>query len=125
MWLALTLVVTAYAPAAGAINCNADCSVTAAGVRPVVGVAACPREWPFGTRLVVPGYGRAVCLDHGGAIAGQRIDVVMETREEALAWGRRRITVFVRKERRQWTIAPRHQRNAQHWQRGFWRRAIP
>jgi len=96
VWFLIVLTVTAYAPSAGGINCNADCAITASGVPPAVGVAACPREWPFGTRLVVPGYGQATCLDRGGAIVGQRVDVVMETEREALEWGRREVRAWVK-----------------------------
>jgi len=44
-------------------------------------------DWPFGTRLRIPGYGVATVEDRGGAIKGQRLDVLFQTHEEALAWG--------------------------------------
>ena len=95
MWLVIVLTVTAYAPASGGINCDANCALTASGAPPAVGLAACPRNWPFGTRLYVPGYGPAVCADRGGSITGRRIDVVMATEREALAWGRRDLPVVM------------------------------
>ncbi|MFQ5343362.1 MAG: 3D domain-containing protein [Anaerolineae bacterium] len=98
MWFLLVLTVTAYAPSAGGINCDADCSVTASGALPVAGVASCPRDWPFGARLYVPGYGEAECQDHGGAIYGRRIEVVIEPEEVAMEWGVKRLGVWVQKE---------------------------
>jgi 3D (Asp-Asp-Asp) domain-containing protein len=69
---------------------------------------AAPPKYPFGTDLIVPGYGRAEVQDRGGAIraAGQmvngrrlrydRIDLLMPTHRQALRFGRVRLTVLVR-----------------------------
>ncbi len=42
---------------------------------------------PLGTQFDVPGYGRCVAADTGGAIKGNRIDVWVATESEALAVG--------------------------------------
>lgn len=54
-----------------------------------------PTVIPLGTRLYVPGYGEALADDIGGAIQGNRVDLAMETLDEAFAWGAQRITVYV------------------------------
>jgi len=45
------------------------------------------------------GYGPAVAADTGGDIKGQRIDLYMESYEEAIQFGRRQVLVEVLKER--------------------------
>lgn len=69
---------------------------TASGVPPSRGtVAVDPSVIPMGTRLYVEGYGKSVALDRGGAIRGNRIDLFMGTRQEALQWGVRNVKVYV------------------------------
>lgn len=58
-------------------------------------IAVDPRVIPLGTRVFIPGYGYAVAGDTGGAIHGTRIDLCFNTRAEALAWGRRTVTVII------------------------------
>jgi len=43
--------------------------------------------------MVVPGYGSAVAADVGPAISGAAIDLWFPSEQEALAWGRRVVTV--------------------------------
>lgn len=54
-----------------------------------------PTVIPLGTKLYVPGYGEAIADDIGGLIQGNRIDLAMDTLDEAFAWGAQRITVYV------------------------------
>jgi len=69
---------------------------TATGIYPYRGIVAVdPRVIPLGTRLYIEGYGYAWAQDTGGLIKGHRIDVFMETEEEALHWGRRRVKVHI------------------------------
>lgn len=58
-------------------------------------VAVDPSVIPLGTKLYIPEYGYAVADDIGGAIQGYRIDLAMETRDEAFAFGRRNVTVYI------------------------------
>lgn len=58
-------------------------------------VAVDPDFIPLGTRLYIPGYGHAVADDIGGAIQGNRIDLAMETLNEAYDFGIRNVTVYV------------------------------
>ena len=64
---------------------------TATGMKPQVGVVAVdPKIIPLGTKLYVEGYGEAIAGDTGGAIKGNRIDLFMATRGQAMKYGRRK-----------------------------------
>ncbi|MDK2856655.1 MAG: hypothetical protein PWQ86_1868 [Bacillota bacterium] len=62
-------------------------------------VAVDPRVIPLGTKLYVDGYGPAVAGDTGSAIKGLRIDLFVDSHREAVNFGRRRVKVYVLKER--------------------------
>lgn len=69
---------------------------TATGAAAERGVIAVdPSVIPLGTRVYVPGYGYAIAADTGGAIKGEKIDLCFDTRAEALAWGRRTVTITI------------------------------
>ena len=69
---------------------------TASGLPAGVGVVAVdPSVIPLGTRLLVPGYGSAVAADVGTAVKGNIIDLWMPSTAQALAWGRRTVTITV------------------------------
>jgi len=69
---------------------------TASGLPVGVGVVAVdPSVIPLGTRLFVPGYGRAVAADVGSAIKGNIIDLWMPSTAAAQGWGRRTVTITV------------------------------
>jgi 3D (Asp-Asp-Asp) domain-containing protein len=69
---------------------------TASGLPVGIGVIAVdPRVIPLGTRVYVPGYGPAVAADVGSAVVGNLIDLWMPSTSEALAWGRRTVTITV------------------------------
>ena len=69
---------------------------TYTGIWPSVGtISVDPKVIPLGTRLYVDGYGYGTAMDTGGSIKGKRIDVFMDTEQEALKWGRRQVKVFV------------------------------
>ncbi len=76
--------------------------ITASGMRAQRGVIAVdPRVIPLGTRLYVesmdsyPDYGYAIAGDTGGAIKGNRVDLFMDSRSEALGFGRRQVKVYI------------------------------
>ena len=56
-------------------------------------VAVDPAVIPLGTRLSIPGYGEGVAADTGGAVQGLTIDLWFATLGEAMAWGRRTVTI--------------------------------
>jgi 3D (Asp-Asp-Asp) domain-containing protein len=88
---ALHMIATAYT--AGCYGCS---GVTASGLRAGLGIIAVdPSVIPLGTKLFIPGYGRAIAGDTGGAIVGHRIDLGFNNNGEALRWGRRPVTVYV------------------------------
>jgi 3D (Asp-Asp-Asp) domain-containing protein len=67
---------------------------TATGIPTGWGVVAVdPAVIPLGTRLTIPGYGDAVAADTGGAVRGATIDLWFPSVSQALAWGRRAVTV--------------------------------
>ncbi len=67
---------------------------TASGIPPGWGVVAVdPAVIPLGTRMTIPGYGDGVAADTGSAVHGSTIDLWFPTAEQALAWGRRTVTI--------------------------------
>ena len=70
---------------------------TATGVKAAEGqIAVDPRVIPLGSKVYVEGYGYAVATDTGGAIRGNRIDVVIEGMDRAYQFGRRHgVKVYV------------------------------
>lgn len=89
----LTVNSTAYTPDAGRSNPSFR---TATGRPARQGmVAVDPRVIPMNSLLYIEGYGWAVAADTGGAIKGQKIDVCLESRSDALQWGRRKVRILV------------------------------
>ncbi len=71
-------------------------SKTFTGRTPKKGIAAVdPDIIPLGTELYIKGYGYATADDIGSAIQGSRIDLFMETKEQALSWGVREVEAFI------------------------------
>lgn len=67
---------------------------TATGLAVGFGVVAVdPSVIPLGTRLTIPGYGEGVAADTGSAVQGYTIDLWFPTLADALAWGRRTVTI--------------------------------
>lgn len=70
--------------------------ITASGIYAVRGgVAVDPNVIPLGTRLYIPGYGEAIAADTGGAINGNRIDLLMDSYAECMAFGRQTVQVYI------------------------------
>ena len=68
--------------------------VTATGLPTGWGtVAVDPSVIPLGSRLTIPGYGEGIAADTGGAVRGATIDLWFPTTADALAWGRRTVTI--------------------------------
>jgi 3D (Asp-Asp-Asp) domain-containing protein len=97
----VTMRVTAYSP--DAQSCGEFADGLTATMHPVTTnrgmlVAADQRMFPYGSLLSIPGYdeGRIVpVLDCGGAIKGNRLDVLFPTHEAALEWGVKELEVVV------------------------------
>lgn len=58
-------------------------------------IAVDPSVIPLGTRVFVPGYGEAVAADTGSAVQGNIIDVWLPSYADAVAWGRKSLTITV------------------------------
>ena len=58
-------------------------------------IAVDPAIIPLGTRVYVEGIGMAIALDTGSAIKGQKIDIMMDEKEEAVTFGRKPLTIWV------------------------------
>lgn len=73
--------------------------ITSSGTKAKQGtIAADIRYYPYGTRMIIPGYGKGVVEDTGSAIKGpNRIDVYYGSRKKALRWGRQKVTVRIRR----------------------------
>lgn len=83
--------------------------ITSTGTSPVAGrtVAVDPKVIPYGTKLTIDGVGGYAAEDCGNSwsgelsshtgyykhVRGNRIDIYMESKEEALRWGRREVEV--------------------------------
>ena len=78
---------------------------TATGTRPTPGrtLAVDPKVIPYGSRVYIPGKGFYFAEDTGSMIRQlskdglPRIDICFATRAEAFAWGRRVITIAIRR----------------------------
>ncbi len=69
---------------------------TASGTRVRHGeIAVDPSFIPLGSRVYIPGYGEAIAEDIGWGIQGNAIDVAFDTHEEALAFGRQDIEIYI------------------------------
>ena len=87
----LTIEASAYLPGDGdGRGITANGMVARRGV-----VAVDPDVIPLGTRLYISGYGVAIAADTGGAIVGNRIDLLMEDYGEAMNFGRRSVEVYI------------------------------
>lgn len=70
--------------------------ITASGKEVKVNhTVACPKELPFGTRLYIEKFGERVCEDRGGAIKGKRLDIYVESLDEAYRLGRQKLKVKI------------------------------
>ncbi|MRR80833.1 enterotoxin, partial [Bacillus anthracis] len=58
-------------------------------------IAVDPKVMPLGSKVWVEGYGEAIAGDTGGAIKGNRIDVLVGSDGSANSWGRKSVKVKV------------------------------
>ncbi len=91
---------TAYAPLCDtAIEgwCySGDPTVTASGNPSIPNhVVAMDPKIPFGTEVLVEGFGKRVVHDRGGAIKGNAIDIMMDNRTQARRFGVQHLNVLI------------------------------
>ncbi|MEK0223723.1 cell wall-binding protein EntA [Bacillus proteolyticus] len=60
-------------------------------------IAVDPKVIPLGSKVWVEGYGEAIAGDTGGAIKGNRIDVLLGSDSAAQKWGRKTVKVKILK----------------------------
>ncbi|WP_214848034.1 SH3 domain-containing protein [Exiguobacterium sp. s193] len=58
-------------------------------------IVAASSQYPIGTRMHISGIGEAIVLDRGGAIQGNKLDLLVGSQQEAINWGRQNVTVTV------------------------------
>lgn len=99
LWTTLSkekFTVNASAYTAAADECGKSDGITASGLKVAPKrTLACPPSFPFGTKISIEGMGEFRCEDRGGAIKGNKVDIYMETKSEAFAFGRRNLTAQV------------------------------
>jgi 3D (Asp-Asp-Asp) domain-containing protein len=89
-------IVNASAYTAAADECGKSDGITASGKKVKENeTLACPKSFPFGTKVRIEGYGTYICQDRGGAIKGNKVDIYMETKAQAFAFGRRNLTAEI------------------------------
>lgn len=78
--------------------CNdGDSSTTATGTTPTPGrtIAVDPNVIPYGSEVIINGHSY-IAEDCGGAVKGNRIDIVFPTHEEALQFGVQYAEVYIK-----------------------------
>lgn len=73
--------------------------ITANGEKAVEGrTIAADSSIPFGTQIYIPELGKTyTVVDRGGAIKGDRLDLYMESRKDAMEFGVRYLEVVIRR----------------------------
>ncbi len=93
----MTVIVSAYCNEKYPHICNNGYPyITATGTQPKVGrtIAVDPDMIPLGTKVEIDGI-IYIAEDTGGSIIGNRIDLLLETHEQALQWGMQQKTIKV------------------------------
>ncbi|MEY9973910.1 uncharacterized protein YabE (DUF348 family) [Lysinibacillus sp. RC46] len=86
---------TAYTP-----NCSGCSGISATGINLQSGsglkvIAVDPSVIKLGSKVWVEGYGTAIAGDTGGAIKGNRIDILVQSESQASNWGVRKVRIKV------------------------------
>lgn len=90
-----TMTATAYTA-----SCAGCSGITATGINLKANpnqkvISVDPNVIPLGSRVWVEGYGEAIAGDTGGAIKGNKIDIFIPSKQDALNWGRKTVKVKV------------------------------
>ncbi|KQL37335.1 3D domain-containing protein [Psychrobacillus sp. FJAT-21963] len=91
----LTVTSTAYTA-----SCEGCSGVTATGIDLIANpnqkvISVDPSVIPLGSRVWVEGYGEAIAGDTGGSIKGNKIDIFMPDKQDAINWGRKTVKVKI------------------------------
>ena len=93
----MTVVATAYCPCVEC--CGKSDGITATGVKAKANhtIAADPKILPYGTEMLCS-LGEFVVEDCGGAIKGNKIDIFFNEHQEALDFGVKELTIWVKED---------------------------
>jgi 3D (Asp-Asp-Asp) domain-containing protein/LysM repeat protein len=91
----ITVEATAYTA-----TCEGCSGITATGINLLENpdqkvISVDPSVIPLGSKVYVEGYGEAIAGDTGGAIKGNKIDVFIPSKQEAIDFGRKQIKVTI------------------------------
>ena len=79
---------------------SGDPTITASGSKSTPGrTIAAGSNIPFNTLVYIPKLGYRTVEDRGGMIGENKIDVMFNTKQEAIDFGRRKMVVYIKKER--------------------------
>ncbi|MFJ7890451.1 ubiquitin-like domain-containing protein [Lysinibacillus xylanilyticus] len=89
------VIATAYTP-----YCKGCTGTSATGINlrlnpEMKAIAVDPSVIKLGSKVWVEGYGTAVAVDTGGAIKGNKIDILVQTEIQAINWGVKRVRIKV------------------------------
>lgn len=93
----LTMVATAYTA-----SCEGCSGITSTGINLLENpdmkvISVDPSVIPLGSKVYVEGYGEAIAGDTGGAIVGNKIDIFIPNKQDAINWGVKEVNVKVYK----------------------------
>ncbi|WP_078429090.1 LysM peptidoglycan-binding and 3D domain-containing protein [Alkalihalobacterium alkalinitrilicum] len=91
----LTMTATAYTA-----SCDGCSGITATGINLIDNpdkkvISVDPDVIPLGSKVYVEGYGNAIAGDTGGAIQGNKIDIFIPNKQDAINWGVQEVKVKV------------------------------
>jgi 3D (Asp-Asp-Asp) domain-containing protein/LysM repeat protein len=91
----ITVEATAYTA-----TCEGCSGITATGINLLENpnqkvISVDPSVIPLGSKVYVEGYGEAIAGDTGGAIKGNKIDVFIPSKQEAVDFGRKQLKVTI------------------------------
>ncbi|MDM5330085.1 LysM peptidoglycan-binding and 3D domain-containing protein [Neobacillus sp. CF12] len=81
-------------------SCEGCSGITATGINLIENpnqkvISVDPSVIPLGSRVYVEGYGEAIAGDTGGAIKGNKIDVFIPSKQDAINFGRKQLKVTI------------------------------
>lgn len=91
----ITVEATAYTA-----SCEGCSGITATGINLIDNpnqkvISVDPSVIPLGSKVYVEGYGEAIAGDTGGAIKGNKIDVFIPSKQDAINFGRKQLKVTI------------------------------
>lgn len=91
----ITVEATAYTA-----TCEGCSGITATGINLLENpnqkvISVDPSVIPLGSKVYVEGYGEAIAGDTGGAIKGNKIDIFIPSKQEAIDFGRKQVKVTI------------------------------